>query len=220
MKVELIDYTEDGMHKVARLARATRKNQIDEDNIHQGSKDEEFIRALIKVKHYGVLEHINFTFYVSEVSRALSHQLVRHRMASYLQQSDRHVKPKPDGYVIPYTIASTENPEATSYSSKRAWDVYIDGMNQAYDKYQHLISLGVPIEDARYILPPAFFTHISFTCNARSLRHFLELRLHKSAQWEIAELACRIYDIVYKLYPILFEDLSDLRKQAGDRLGL
>jgi len=89
-------------------------------------------------------------------------------------------------------------------------------MKDAYNNYERLIKYGVPVEDARYVLPPAFFTHISITCNARALRHFLELRLHKSAQLEIRELACKVFDIVYDLYPVIFEDLKDLRDKNED----
>ena len=218
MKVELIDYTPAGIQKIARLARSTRKNElVDIDGWYMKKgpkgasditvlptdKDEKFVKALIKVKHYGVLEHINFTFHVSEISRCLTHQLVRHRIGfSYLQMSNRHARPNRDGYVIPFLMDDEE---------RTMW--FQNHMDNSYQLYNKLINSGVPVEDARYVLPPAFFTHILFTCNARSLRHFLELRLAKGAQWEIREMACKIFDIVYDLYPILFEDLLPLRKE-------
>ena len=223
MKVELINYTPDGINLIARLARSTRKNELEFNywdgiddkipNLEQMEKDikewseknEKFVKSLIKVKHYGVLEHINFTFHVSEISRITTHQLVRHRIGfSYLQMSSRHAKPICSDYVIPNTI----------YKDDDLFSEYTFMMKDAYTNYERLIKNGVPIEDARYVLPPAFFTHISFTCNARSLRHFLELRLAKGSQWEIREMACRIFDIVYDIYPILFEDLKELRDNA------
>ena len=229
MKVELIDYTEDGINKIATLARSTRLNKFDDSEpedycdlipLENGNyemkvtdeyrewqkKNENFVRNLIKVQHLGVLEHINFTFHVSEISRCLTHQLVRHRIGfSYLQMSNRHAKPDMNDFVIP----KHKNPDVEA--------VFKTNLYEAYNNYCHLIDeLGVPIEDARYVLPPAFFTHISFTVNARSLRHFLELRLAKGAQWEIRELACKLFDEVYKWYPILFEDLLPLRLQNSE----
>ncbi len=201
MKVELIDYTEDGINKIANMAKATRMSSIDLKQ-HTGKDNTKFVKHLIKIGHLGVLEHINFTFHISEVSRCLSHQLVRHRIGfSYLQMSGRHAKPKCDSYIIPKSIDNS-NEHYCDYKSI---------MSDCWDKYDDMIKTGIPVEDARYILPPAFFTHISFSCNTRSLRHFLKLRLDKHAQWEIREMAQKIFDIIYELYPVLFEDLKELR---------
>jgi thymidylate synthase (FAD) len=174
------------------------------------------VKALIKVQHLGVLEHVNFTFHVSEISRALTHQLVRHRIGfSYLQMSNRHTKPNEFDYVIPDTCITPS--DWTEEDGKvDTHEIFEWTMDKAWAGYQDLLAHGVPIEDARYVLPPAFFTHISFTCNARSLRHFLELRLEKGAQWEIREMACKIFDIVYGIYPLLFEDLLGLRLQNSE----
>ncbi len=199
MDIELIDYTKNGIKKIARLSRATRKINIDPLNIHQNKKDDKFIESLIKVQHLGILEHVNFTFHISEISRALTHQLVRHRIGfSFLQMSNRHAKPNITDYVTPPSLNKIEK--------------YDEALVQMYSIYDYLIrEKNIPIEDARYILPPAFFTHISFSCNARSLRNFLELRLVKGAQWEIRDMACKLFDIVYSIYPLLFEDLKPLR---------
>jgi thymidylate synthase (FAD) len=232
VNVELIDYTHDGINKIARLARATRKNKLEDfvvsldyvetmvqgngytdeqrksvKDVRDNRNNEKFVKSLIKVKHYGVLEHINFTFHVSGISRCLTHQLVRHRIGfSFLQMSNRHAKPICSDYVIPNSIHDDDD----------LFSEYTFMMKDAYNNYERLIKYGVPVEDARYVLPPAFFTHISITCNARALRHFLELRLHKSAQLEIRELACKVFDIVYDLYPVIFEDLKDLRDKNED----
>jgi len=165
-------------------------------------KNDKMVRGLLKVNHLGILEHINFTFHVSEISRALTHQLVRHRLASFLQMSGRHAKPEAHDHVIPQSVRD-----------KEAMPLYINSMIHAYMDYNHLIRAGVPIEDARYVLPPAFFTHISMTMNVRTILHFLELRLAKEAQWEIRDLACKIFDICYEKYPILFESVKELRDE-------
>jgi len=195
MKVELIEYTPNGINKIARLARSTRKNKLEE--YEEWYKDnEKFVKQLISVKHYGILEHITFTFHVSEISRCLTHQLVRHRMASYLQMSNRHAKPNEDDYVTPHTLKTDKAKKCYEWIIETSW---------AY--YNELINEGVPIEDARYVLPPAFFTHITITMNCRELRHFFELRCEKYAQWEIRELATEMLKICYDKYPIIFEDL-------------
>jgi thymidylate synthase (FAD) len=213
VKVELIEYTSGGIDLIANLARSTRKNDLQFTFDEQ--KNEKFVKELIKIQHLGILEHITFTFHISEISRILTHQLVRHRMASYLQQSGRHVKPEENGYVVP---KSMDNIYYGELPSKR--QLYIETINNCYKSYNYLLEKGVPVEDARYLLPPAFYTQITVTMNCRAILHFLELRLDTSAQWEIAELACKIYDEVYDIYPIIFECLSDLRQQARERLNL
>ena len=233
MKVELIDCTDDGINKIARLARSTRMNSLEEEPdeiaefirnedgtseivwseeyIEWQKKNEKFVRELIKVQHLGVLEHINFTFHISEISRVTTHQLVRHRLASYLQMSSRHAKPNKDGYIMPPSCKTPDDWEDEKCDSH---EIFEWEMKHAYLAYEDLLAHHIPVEDARYVLPPAFFTHISMTCNARTLLHFLELRLAKGAQWEVKEMAIRIYDIVYNIYPILFDDLKDLRDSA------
>lgn len=220
MKVELIEYTKDGINLIARLAKSTRMNYLEklpdkkyidcgiissvpvnEEYIDWQRRNETFVKHLLKVRHLGILEHIVFTFHISEISRCLTHQLVRHRMASYLQQSDRHVKPITSDYVIPHTI----------YEDDDIFSEYTFMMKDAYNNYERLIRYGVPIEDARYVLPPAYYTQISVTMNCREILHFLELRLAKEAQLEIRQLACKIFDLCYEKYPLLFESLKELR---------
>lgn len=220
MKVELIDYTEGGIYRIARMARATRKNKIEdhvevwapkEDKLRWIEKNEKFVKGLLKIGHLGVLEHITFTFHISEISRCLTHQLVRHRLASYLQMSNRHTKPNSKDYVEPPLIKNTgkKTPEEASGKETVLYDTYTVALASAYDMYERLIKHGLPIEDARYILPPAFYTHISVTMNARTLRHFFELRCDKSAQWEIRHLAKEMLRICCEKYPIIFEDLYE-----------
>ena len=227
MNVKLINYTENAIPLIAMLAKSTRKNKLaklDYDTVKMDAEDElgisdilvpsfadiNFVKGLLKVKHYGVLEHVNFTFHVSGISRALTHQLVRHRIGfSFLQMSNRHAKPSSNDYVVPPTI-DKYTPKATK-DEITIFNTYKTMMIATYNTYEDLIKRGVPIEDARYVLPPAFFTHISFTCNARSLRNFLKLRLAKSAQWEIRTLAQKLFDQAHGVYPALFADLTELR---------
>jgi thymidylate synthase (FAD) len=141
-----------------------------------------------------VLEHIYFSFYIENISRACSHQLVRHRIASYTQRSQRHRGDVNFYYVVPESIRTNED----------AMDIYFELMNEINDKYQYLMDIGVPREDARYVLPNSATTDIMVTMNVRALRNFFKARCCKLAQWEIREVANRMLDICQSIYPELF----------------
>jgi thymidylate synthase (FAD) len=151
---------------------------------------------ILKNGHLSVLEHATFTFAIEGISRACSHQLVRHRIASYSQQSQRYVKLKEIEFVIPEKVA------ADAYSKKK----YLDALTVCSDAYSNLVERGIPAEDARYILPNATPTKIVVTMNARSLINFFELRCCLSAQWEIRELAQEMLKLVKGIAPIIFEN--------------
>lgn len=147
--------------------------------------------------HMSVIEHAYFTFSIEDVSRAMTHQLVRHRVASYTQQSQRYVTYDTlKQYVTPPTIEA--NPEA-----KKIFDETLESISETYKK---LLDMGIPKEDARYVLPNAAKTHILVTMNARELRHFFSLRCCARAQWEIREVAMEMLKQVKKVAPSLFEN--------------
>lgn len=136
-------------------------------------------------RHMSVFEHANVTFRASGISRSCSHQLVRHRLASYSQRSQRYTKltamdlKDRDWYVTPPYIL--DDPEIK-------WD-YDRDMEGALINYLGLLDMGVKREDARFLLPEATKTDIVCTMNLREIYHFLDTRLNKRAQWEIRELA-------------------------------
>ena len=144
--------------------------------------------------HESVAEHAVFTFAVSGVSRALTHQLVRHRMASYSQQSQRYVKMDGFEYVTP---------ESIDKASDDVFNEYLSLMDAIDKTYQSFIERGIPEEDARYILPNACTTNLVVTMNARELIHFCGLRRCTRAQWEIRELADEMAKLVIEVAPIL-----------------
>jgi thymidylate synthase (FAD) len=147
--------------------------------------------------HVSVIEHANFTFSLEEVSRALTHQLVRHRIASYTQQSQRYVTYDTlKEYVTPPSIA--DKPEA-----KKIFDETLENISKTYQK---LLEMGIQKEDARYILPNAAKTNIIVTMNARELRHFFNLRCCARTQWELREVATEMLRQVKKVAPSLFEN--------------
>ena len=157
-----------------------------------------FLDKIMSLGHHSVLEHVSFTFGVEGISRACSHQLVRHRLASYSQQSQRYVTFTGDTFpqVVPESIAA--HPERQA--------VFAAAMQACATAYKSLVEAGVPAEDARFVLPNAAETKIIVTMNARELRHFFELRCCERAQWEIRAMAIEMLRLVKPLAPTLFAD--------------
>jgi thymidylate synthase (FAD) len=153
--------------------------------------------------HYDVFEHVVYWFSVEGVSRALTHQLVRHRLASYSQLSGR-LKNIEDAYVTPQLeYVKDENKRRELLAAFER--IY----RQQFKDYEMLVSQGVAIEDARYILPNGQMTAIMITVNARSLMHILRMRLDPAAQWEIREMAERMLALVRPTAPILWEKIPE-----------
>jgi len=163
---------------------------------HRGDRGE-FLQKLIKSGHESVLEHASATFLVEDISRACSHQLVRHRIASYSQRSQRYVSENAFEYVTPKSISA----------DKEALHHYKKLMRDLTDHYGWMVARGIPKEDARFVLPNACQTTIMVTMNFRSLRNFFKLRLSPKAQWEIRELARKMLDICMEYAPNVFSDI-------------
>ena len=125
-----------------------------------------------------------------------THQLVRHRIASYSQQSQRYVSMDHSHYILPPSVA--EDKEAAEKFKKM--------MDSVWECYEYLVSRNVPAEDARYVLPNACSTNITVTMNARELLHFLELRTCRRAQWEIREVAEEMLKLVREVSPFIFNN--------------
>lgn len=159
------------------------------NNIYHETFDksqEDMIKLIKKVLdsgHLSVAEHINFTFAISGISRACSHQLVRHRHASYSQKSQRYVKEGSFEYVTPNSVKETI--DDFGYDAVEVYD-YI--MSKIRESYQKLLSMGIPPEDARMVLPNACETSLTMTLNLREMIHLCNLRLCTHAQFEIQEL--------------------------------
>ena len=147
--------------------------------------------------HESVLEHAVYTFRIEGVSRALLAQLTRHRIASFSVESQRYCSYVDEDIIEHVTPGTVMKQELT----QTVFDV---AMEYATEAYRGLIDLGVPEEDARYVLPNAACTKIQVTMNARELRHFFSLRCCRKAQWEIRELANAMLDLVKD--EVLFTD--------------
>ena len=198
IKVELVSYTPNPVEACGRAAGICYDREKKED---YGS----FIKRIISYGHMDVIEHANFTFRVEGISRACSHQLVRHRHSSFSQRSQRYVSEKESFYIVPDLMYV--DPE----KREKALSLLEDFIRQSYAVYSQLMALGVKKEDARFVLTNAAETRLYWTTNARSLRHFFVMRMDRSAQWEIRELAQQAFDAVLPVAPALFDDLKDLR---------
>ena len=198
MKVTLLNFTPEPQKTVclaARLCYSDAAISELEEKV-KGIDEEKFLGKILGLGHTSVLEHASFTFGVDGISRATSHQLVRHRLASYSQQSQRYVKATRPEYVTPETIAG--DPER----KKR----FEEAVSAIYSLYSELTDEGVPAEDARYLLPNAACTKIIITMNARELLHFFRLRCCERAQWEIRDMATRMLALVKREAPFIFAD--------------
>ena len=199
MNVELLYHTPDPERAVATAARLCYA-PVGASELME-TLSEERIRNVLKTimtgGHFSTLEHASYTFAIDGVSRALTHQLVRHRLASFNQQSQRYVS-YTDGLetVKPESIAANEQ-------ANRLFD---DMIERTVEAYQAFLAAGIPAEDARYILPNAAETKIVVTMNIRELLHFFSLRCCNRAQWEIRELAWKMLELARPTAPYIFAD--------------
>lgn len=217
MNVRLINYSDEGEIIAALAAKLTHEPDncsfgelydkcVDPDCGCVSAHGANILKHCVEMGHESVLEHLSFTFYIEGVSRALTHQLVRHRMASYSQQSQRHVKLDGEPFVMPdLSYIKGRN----GLDRDLAEGTLNDAFDHAISLYNDAIEHGVRKEDARAILPNATTTKIIVTMNARELRHFFKLRIHPHAQKEIQEMAAQmLYQVNWKS-PMFFEDLMD-----------
>lgn len=159
-------------------------------------KADKLVRRVLDSGHESILEHVSFSFIAEGLSRACTHQLVRHRIASYSQQSQRYVeiKEEPD-WIIPPTLINDEKTLAD----------YKEYLHNSWTAYRKLIDSGLTPEDARMVLPNASPTRLILTMNARALLNFFRLRLCHRAQWEIRELAEKMLLLVIDILPAAFD---------------
>ena len=160
----------------------------------------DFLAARIREGHEDIIEHASATFLVEGISRACSHQLVRHRIASFSQESQRYTDLGDNAeFVIPEAIASS--PEA-----RQLWESLLGNIEETYREFRNL---SIRKEDARFLLPNATATRLVLSMNYRSLRHFFKLRCEKAAQWEIQQVAREMLRLVYPTTPSLFQDIVE-----------
>jgi thymidylate synthase (FAD) len=206
MNVKLISYSPDP-EKIPSMAAKLTHSKTKPEKLDESSDKElnEILKYVLNAGHTSVIEHTSFTFAISDVSRSLTHQLVRHRIASYAQQSQRYVDFKEPNYVTPPKISK----------DKKMKKAYEKTMENIWREYNKLLDLGVPAEDSRFVLPNAACTNIIVTMNARSLMNFFELRTCQHAQWEIRKLANKMLSEVKKVAPTIFKNAGPTCKTKG-----
>lgn len=185
--IEIISATSDPIGAIS-IAAGTSYGKHD--------RSEKRLLNCFKAGHTSVLEHASVTFRVSGISRACSHQLVRHRLASYVQKSQRYtvIDTDSDWYVMPPSIVND-----TDNGSRTREDNYRNYMRVNAERYKFALANGIKPEDARYLLPEACKTEIVVTMNVRELFAFLDLRQDSHAQWEIRAMANEVERVVSEI---------------------
>jgi thymidylate synthase (FAD) len=223
LHVELLSHTPDAENVIFAAFRQCYASGFVMDTVVHQLKDGEisteernhFLHDVLQMGHESPLEHVSFTFAIEGISRACSHQLVRHRLASYSQQSQRYCSEGQDlDYILPPSIAQI--PEA-----KECYEAFMQQAGETYGRLRELLQehgrhKESANEDARFVLPNAAETKLISTFNARSLLNFFQLRCCTRAQWEIRALAHRMLHLVKEVSPTLF-------RQAGpkcERMGM
>ncbi|HID60400.1 MAG TPA: FAD-dependent thymidylate synthase [Hadesarchaea archaeon] len=207
MKVELLFITPNAEKMIESAGRTCYRSFA-----KQGEGTEKaFIKMLIKRGHFSVLEHAHATFRISGVSRAFTHQFVRHRLCSYSQQSQRYVDESSFSHIEPESIKNRP----------QAHVIFTKFMDEAKNAYSELQKLGIKNEDARFVLPNAVETQIVATANLREWRHIIELRGEPGAQWEIRKVAIEILKILKEHAPTVFGDFEiDEENSAVKKVAL
>jgi thymidylate synthase (FAD) len=197
MKVVLVSHTENPEYVCAQAGKVCYSPHGLEE-IQKRLRNKEygsFLENIIAMGHLSVIEHAAFSFMIEGVSRACTHQLVRHRLASYSQKSQRYVNEKQFEYITPPSVAAVPGLE----------QAYADFMKRTQEVYDLLLRNGIPAEDARFVLPNAAETKIFVSMNGRELLHFFEKRLCRRAQWEIREAAERMLALAKEIAPHMFK---------------
>lgn len=197
LKVNLISYTKDPEKTVVAAIRQCYSPLSGKSLWEKVTEDQKsrLIKQIISSGHTSTIEHASFTFSIEGVSRALTHQLVRHRIASYSQKSQRYVKESEFEYILPSTISK----------DSEAKKIYENELINIQDSYKKLLELGIPAEDARMLLPNGCETKIIVSMNSRGLFNFFEERLCNRAQWEIRQMAGMMLKECKKIAPIIFK---------------
>ncbi len=191
MNIKLISITESPEKHIEYCARISKG---DANNIITDFQNQ-FLQDFLMNGHLSVFEHAWASFLIEGISRACSHQLVRQRIASFTQRSQRYVKEEKFNYTIPPEIQ--KNPETI--------EVYQEAMMRVQESYNLLIGLGINKEDARFLLPNAIHTALTMTANFREWLHIIDIRVSRDSQWEIRDLSILIWKELYHAAPAVFD---------------
>ena len=194
------------LKKIERIGRVCYKS---EDKISDTSA-EGFVRAIIKRGHESVIEHESISVKVI-CDRGVTHEIVRHRIASYSQESTRYCNYTSDKFsnqISCIDIATGFQYDMDSEADRKKWQIWNAAMEAAEKFYFELIEAGAKPEEARSVLPNSLKTEIVMTMDLREWRHFIRLRGSRAAHPQIAEITAMIRDEFVRRYPVFFEDLA------------
>ena len=192
MKIELISITKDPELVIETAARTCYQSG---ENI-TGESAAKFLPKLITMGHESPFEHAYATFRISGCSRAMTHQLVRHRLMAVSQKSQRYVSEKNFEYVVPPSVKPADVEEFRGD---------MDLIGRMYEKWKNK---GLRNEDARFVLPNACTTEVVISANFREFRHIIRMRCNPHAQWEIREACLEILKVLNQHAPAVFKDLA------------
>jgi thymidylate synthase (FAD) len=246
MEVRLLEATENPERLVCQAARNDYMEgyvgdtpfeevmaSVDGDTLEE--QKETLIGHLLERGHFGPLEHPHATFAIEGVSRSCMAQLTRHRHVSFDVQSMRYVSfdevdpaEVRDGEMV-VVPPSTTDPDwvgrnqqtgtVDEETARRREEVFRDTVERAFESYQELLDLGMPPEDARYVLPIGSKTNIVMSMNARMLMHVADMRYSGEAQWEIRELTGAVLDIAEEWCPVTFGYYREEMKGRKNKLA-
>lgn len=201
MKVVVIDHTENPEWTCAKAMRSTRMTISSHDIVLDREEVDRLLRKAKADKHFGVFEHAFFTVSVEGISRVCTHQLVRHRLFSFMQTSGRAIDPASATFIVPPSIESAGLRDSfLDHCFKcREYVVWLEKYNK------------IPREDARFAMTEAIAQNITISGNARQWMHFLWMRASEGshAQWEIREMARIIHEELKRLAPVIFEEVFE-----------
>lgn len=226
-KVTLIEHTPIPQTLVASAAKLCYSNSSIDDIVDDtlSSNSDKYINRLMMMGHHSPFEHVSFTFGIEGVSRSFLAQITRHRIASYSVQSQRYVDCGQGdfNFIVPPSIQGVPELEAEyNNAMKTAIDTYnhiADELEMRYIEENPTANKSAlrkkAIEDARFVLPNAAETKMIATFNARSLFNFFSLRCCKRAQWEIRDVAMKMYKLVYNIAPDIFGQVGPSCVSSG-----
>ncbi len=199
MKIELVAITPRA-EEVIEFAGRVCYRSADKRTAGSAAK---LIARLVALGHESPLEHASATFYISGCSRAMTHQLVRHRLLSVSQQSQRYVDEKSFQYVMPPSVPEERRKE------------FKDDMESIRAMYVKWQAHGLKKEDARFVLPNACTSEIVISANFREFRHVFAVRCAPQAQWEIRQVCAAMLRELHGRAPSVFQDQMALLEKKG-----
>jgi len=198
MLVQLLTHTPEPEKIAAAAARLCYSDSgIDDLLSAPAEQHARLIEKILSLGHFSVVEHVSFSFGIEGISRACSHQLVRHRLASFSQQSQRYVAND-----APFPVVEPPTLQQHPALQQRYHQLF----DEVHQLYRDLLDAGIPAEDARFVLPNAAETKLVMTMNVRELHHFFSLRCCRRAQWEIRAMAKEMLMLCRDAAPLLFAD--------------